>query len=174
MQNFSQLLQRLAEAGLDFVIVGGYAAVTHGSSYITRVVDICAVLTDENVEKLRRALADWNPKHPMTPQRLSFLLHPPTGQRVNSLYLQTDAGVIDILSSVLGVGDFARLKSHAEELEVDREGTPGHRGQATAIKLRRRRRVALAPEPAYDGLVDLAGVRTDFDLLGYGRRGKLR
>lgn len=119
MQSFSQLLARLADAGLEFVIVGGYAAVSHGSAYVTKDVDICAVLTEENVAKLRQALADWNPKHRMTPQRLSFLRYPPSGQPVDNLYLQTDMGVIDIISSVLGVGDYARLRSQAEELEVD-------------------------------------------------------
>ncbi len=119
MQDFSQLLQRLADAGLDFVIVGGYAAITHGSSYITRDVDICAVLTEENVARLRQALDGWNPRHRMTPQRLSFLTHPPPGQPLKNLYLQTDLGVIDVLTSVLGVGDFPRLRDKAEELEVD-------------------------------------------------------
>jgi len=119
MQDFSRLLQRLADAGLDFVIVGGFAAVTHGSAYVTRDLDICAVLTDENVEKLRRTLADWHPKHRMTPQRLSFLDHPAPGLPLRNIYLQTDAGVIDVLSTILGVGDFERLKNNAEELEVD-------------------------------------------------------
>lgn len=119
MQNFGHLLQRLSEAGIAFVIVGGYAAVSHGSAYVTRDIDICAVLTAENVDKLRRALADWNPRHRMTPQRLSFLTHPPPGQAVKNLYLQTDHGVVDILSSVMGVGDFERLRAKAEELEVE-------------------------------------------------------
>jgi predicted nucleotidyltransferase len=119
MQDFSQILQRLTDAGLDFVIVGGYAAISHGSSYLTRDVDICAVLTEENIGRLRQALAEWNPKHRMTPQKLSFLTYPPTGQPLNNLYLQTDRGVLDVISSVLGVGDFARLKQQAEELEVD-------------------------------------------------------
>jgi len=119
MQNLGQLLQRLSEAGIEFVLVGGYAAVSHGSAYVTRDVDICAVLTAGNVEKLRHALADWNPRHRMTPQRLSFLTHPPPGQAVQNLYLQTDGGVVDILSSIMGVGDFERLRGKAEELEVD-------------------------------------------------------
>lgn len=38
---------------------------------------------------------------------------------MNSLYLETSVGVLDILSSVLGVGDFERLKRNAEWLEVD-------------------------------------------------------
>jgi len=119
MQDFSQLLQRLADVGLEFVIVGGYAAITYGSSYLTRDVDICTALTEENVAKLRQALRDWNPKHRLTHKRLSFLDFPPPGQSLNNLYLQTDMGAIDILSSILGVGDFAELKSRAEELEVD-------------------------------------------------------
>ncbi len=55
----------------------------------------------------------------MTPDRLSFLKFPKSGEPVNNLYLETDVGVVDILSSVLGVGDFARLKSAAEKFEVD-------------------------------------------------------
>ncbi len=119
MTPLSQLLQRIADAGIDFVIVGGFAAVTHGSSYVTRDVDLCVALSAENIARLRQALADLNPRHRMTPQRLSFLTHPPAGQAVQDLYLVTDAGVVDVLSSVLGVGDFSRLKARAESLEVD-------------------------------------------------------
>jgi len=119
MQNFSHILQRLTEAGLDFVLVDGFAAISHGSSYLTKDVDICAVLTPENIAKLRQALAEWNPKHRMTPQKLSFLTFPPAGQPLNNLSLQTDHGVLDVISSVLGVGDFVRLKGQAEVLEVD-------------------------------------------------------
>ncbi len=118
MQNFTQILQRLADAGLDFVIVGGYAAVAHGSSLVTRDLDICAVLTPDNVERLRQTLADAHPRHRLTPKRLSFLDHPEANQPLQNLYLETDIGVIDVLSSILGVGDFSRLKSQAETLEV--------------------------------------------------------
>ena len=118
MQNFRALLERLADAGVEFVIVEGYAAVAHGSAIVTRDLDVCAVLSPETVEKLRAALADWNPKHRMTSQRLSFLDVPPPGVPLDNLYLQTDHGVIDILSSILGVGDFHRLLSKAEPLEI--------------------------------------------------------
>jgi len=119
MQSFSQLLGRLADAGLEFVIVGGFAAVSHGSAYVTKDVDICVVLSEENITRLRVALKDLKPWHRMLPQKLSFLEEPPLGQAVQNLYLQTDLGMVDILSSVLGLGDFARLKQKAELLEVD-------------------------------------------------------
>lgn len=118
MQDFNRLLQRLADSGIDFVIVGGYAAVIHGSAYVTRDLDICAVLTEKTVNKLREVLADWDPRHRMTPQRLSFLEFPKEGT-VQNLYLETNAGVIDILSSILGVGELPRLKANAEMFEID-------------------------------------------------------
>jgi len=117
IQNFDRLLHRLADSGLEFVIIGGFAAVTHGSALLTRDLDICVVLTDETVAKLRTILADWHPKHRLTPQKLSFLDFPTQGP-VENLYLETDFGVVDILSSVLGVGDFARLRESAEAFAI--------------------------------------------------------
>jgi predicted nucleotidyltransferase len=117
--DFSKLIATLTDAGFEFVIIGGYAAVTHGSSQVTRDLDVCAVLTDETIAVLRQALAPWNPRHRLTAHRLSFLTVPAAGTTVNNLYLETNLGVIDILSSVLGVGDFARLKANAEVLQVD-------------------------------------------------------
>jgi predicted nucleotidyltransferase len=119
MQDFRGLLERFTDGGLQFVVVGGYAAMTHGSSLVTKDLDVCAVLTPENVDRIRQLLADWHPKHRMTPQRLSFLDHPPAGVPLNNLYLETDRGVVDIMSSILGVGDFDRLASTAEIFEVD-------------------------------------------------------
>jgi predicted nucleotidyltransferase len=116
-QNFDRLLHRLADSGLDFVIIGGFAAVTHGSALMTRDLDIGVLLTNETVEKLCVTLADWHPKHRMTPQRRSFLEFPKPGP-VQNLHLETDFGIVDILSSVLGVGDFTRLRNSAEAFEI--------------------------------------------------------
>lgn len=119
MQDFGQLLAKLADAGVPFVIVGGYAAVAHGSAYLTRDVDICIVFSPENVGRLRLALKDLQPRHRMMPQALSFLEFPAAGQALQNLYLQTNLGVIDILSSVLGIGGYERLLENAEIVEVD-------------------------------------------------------
>lgn len=50
MKGLHLLLQRFADAGLEFVVVGGFAGVLHGSSYVTDDLDICAVLTGENAK----------------------------------------------------------------------------------------------------------------------------
>lgn len=118
MKSLSQLLQRLAESGVDFVVVGGFAGVLHGSALVTRDLDICAVLTPENIERLRASLKDLNPLHRMTPQRLSFLQTPKSGESVNNLYLETDWGVVDILTSITGLGDFKTLWANSESFEI--------------------------------------------------------
>lgn len=66
MTELNQLLQRLCDAEIDFVIVGGFAAVLHGSALLTRDLDVCAVLTDNNVAKLRNALRELKPTHRFT------------------------------------------------------------------------------------------------------------
>jgi predicted nucleotidyltransferase len=118
MHKLHKLLRRLAEAEVDFVVIGGYAAVIHGSAYVTNDVDVCAVLSADNVEKIRRALADLHPVHRQTHRKLSFLEVPAPGQPLHNLYLETDDGIIDILTSVLGVGDLARLRERAMRADV--------------------------------------------------------
>lgn len=118
MIELNRLLQRLSEADVEFVIVGGFAATLHGSSLLTRDVDVCAVLTAENLEKLRHVFRDLHPVHRMTPQRLSFLDNPDPGVPLKNLYLQTDFGPLDLLGSITGVGDFAEVNAHAIEIEL--------------------------------------------------------
>jgi hypothetical protein len=114
----NRLLQRLCDADIDFVIVGGFAAVLHGSSLLTRVLDVCAILTDSNVAKLREAFSDLHPTHRLTTQRLSFLDPPDSGVPLKNIYLQTDLGAVDILGSIMGVGTFERVRQGAIEVEL--------------------------------------------------------
>lgn len=118
MHTLHRLIQRLADSGLEFVIIGGYAGAIHGSARVTDDLDVCAVLSPENLEKIRQAFADINPVHRVTHRRLSFLGHPPAGVPLVNLYLKTDEGVVDLLSNVLGVGDFTRLQEHAQDVEL--------------------------------------------------------
>lgn len=118
MKSLGLLLQRLVDAELEFVIVGGFAGVLHGSTYVTDDLDICAVLSPENIGKLRVALRDMHPAHRITHKKLSFLEHPTEGQPVANLYLETDAGILDVLGNVLGLGDFQALRENAVKIRL--------------------------------------------------------
>lgn len=118
MADLKHLLERLSGADIEFVIVGGFAAVLHGSTLVTRDLDVCTVLTATVVDKLRNVLADLSPVHRIGGGRLSFLTEPGPGSAVRNLHLETDAGAIDLLSSITGVGDYQRVRAQAGEVEL--------------------------------------------------------
>jgi predicted nucleotidyltransferase len=118
VNEINRLLERLCDAEIDFVIIGGFAATLHGSSLLTRDLDVCAILSNENVEKLRNALRDLQPAHRLTPQKLSFLENPARGVPVQNLCLRTTFGPVDVLGSVLGIGEFERVSANSIEVEL--------------------------------------------------------
>jgi len=52
MIDFQSTLKLLSEGGVNFVVIGGYAATLHGSAYLARDLDICYERTPENIEWL--------------------------------------------------------------------------------------------------------------------------
>jgi len=118
MIEINRLLQTLCDAEIEFVIVGGFAAMLHGSSMLTQDLDVCAVLTDASVAKLRAAFRDLHPVHRQTPQRLSFLDTPDPGVPLKNVYLETDLGPLDVMSSITGVGGFDVLRKDAVAFEL--------------------------------------------------------
>lgn len=118
MSDLQKLLLRLDDAGIDFVLVGGYAAMLHGSSLLTRDLDVCATLTPDTLEKLRDAFRDFHPRHRLSAPQSSFLDDPEPGVALNNLYLNTDLGTLDLLGSITGIGDYARVARDAVEIEL--------------------------------------------------------
>jgi len=112
------LLKVFIDAKMDFVIVGGFAGVLHGSSMVTKDLDLCFLLSLDNVEQLRSALRAFHPKLRMTPQKLSFLEFPEDARQLKNLYLETDLGIVDIIREVTGVGDFQRVADRAVVVEL--------------------------------------------------------
>ena len=78
----------------------------------------CAVLSPANIELLRKILADLHPKHRLTVDKLSFLDIPQDLTGINNLYLQTDAGLLDLRSDVIGVGNYEAVSKSAVEVQI--------------------------------------------------------
>lgn len=57
----------------------------------------------------------------MTPQGVSFLQIPKPGELVKNLYLQTDWGIVDIISSISGLGDFESVRVNSETFDIGGE-----------------------------------------------------
>jgi len=116
---FINLLLRLAKNEVDFVIVGGFAGVVYGCTYVTQDVDICCDFSPGNLKKLQKALEDVHPVHRMTPNRLKLELNDENAGQFKNLYLDTDIGQLDCLSFVEGVGDFKAAKQKSRLIEVE-------------------------------------------------------
>jgi hypothetical protein len=113
-----KLLIRLSEARVAFVIVGGMAAVAQGSAYITVDLDICYQRTPENLHRLAGALGSLSPRLRGAPAGLPFILDAATLKAGLNFTLITDAGDIDLLGEVSGLGFFEQVQDWAEEVEV--------------------------------------------------------
>lgn len=118
MAQLNRLFERLCDANIDFVIVGGFAGTLHGSTLVTRDLDVCIVLSPDNVARLRETFRDLRPKHRLTTQKLSFLDNPEPGVVLKNLYLETDLGPIDFLGSIEGIGDFERVRDASIQIEL--------------------------------------------------------
>lgn len=109
----SDILRLLSTHGVDFVVVGGYAVVAHGGTMVTQDVDVCCCFSQENLLRVQDALKDVHPVHRMTPKRLPLQLTADHGQGLKNIYLDTDIGQLDCLSTILGVGDFQEVKKRS-------------------------------------------------------------
>jgi hypothetical protein len=154
VNDINRLYQRLCDAEIDFVIVGGFAAVLHGSSLVTRDLDVCALLTQENVGKLREVLRDLHPVHRLSSQKLSFLDNPDPEVRLNNLYLGTDLGSVDLLSNILGVGDFESVRANAVEVELF-----GRRCRVISLDDLIRAKEALKRDKDHQAVIQLRAIR---------------
>ena len=71
-KDFIHLLERLVQAEVDFVLVGGFAGVVHGCTFVTQDLDIGCDFSGENLFRLQKALSEANPVHRMTPGRIKL------------------------------------------------------------------------------------------------------
>jgi predicted nucleotidyltransferase len=118
-ESFFTLLKLLADNGVEFVIIGGFAGVVHGCTYVTQDVDICCDFSVPNLLKISKSLKRVHPVHRMTPNRLKLELNQSNASQFRNLYLDTDIGQLDCLSFVQGVGDYHKVKERSLLIEVE-------------------------------------------------------
>ena len=118
MPDLESLLGRVIQAQVEFVVVGGFAAVAHGVSLPTQDIDVCCRFTPENLLRLQGAIADLHPVHRMVPSRPSLSLTAEACAGLRNLYLDTDWGQLDCLGEVLGVGDYQAVVVQSVPVEL--------------------------------------------------------
>lgn len=108
-----ELLRRLSDAGVEFIVVGGAAAVLHGAPITTEDVDIVHRRTAANVARLKAVLDDLNAhvrelanrKLPVSEAALAGEGH---------ILLNTSLGPLDCLGTIVEGRGFEELLSHSQ------------------------------------------------------------
>lgn len=118
MYDLENLLARLTEHKVRFVLVGGFAAVAHGSTLMTHDVDVCCEMSFENLSTLQMSLDDLHPVHRMTPMRLPLEITPAFCKGLKNLYLSTDIGQLDCLGEIAGIGTYLHVLEGSEEIQL--------------------------------------------------------
>jgi len=100
----ARLVTLLAEADIAFVVIGGVAAVLHGSSQPTEDLDVCSAMDEANLRRFADALQDQNPRFRYQPGR--------------HMDVTTDLGRVDVHGNVPAVGGFEDVLKGAVVMNV--------------------------------------------------------
>ena len=117
--DFFELLKRFVSNKVDFVIVGGFAGVVHGCTYVTQDMDVYFDFSVENLLGLQKALSDLHPVHRMATGRVELNLTEENCAQFKNLYLDTDIGQLDCLSSIDGIGSYQEVKKASISIEAE-------------------------------------------------------
>jgi hypothetical protein len=132
------LARALNARDVDYVVVGGVAAIRHGSRRTTRDLDIVPDPAPDNLRRLGAALGDLGARlRGVDAHRLGI---DPTDPDVLAggadLALATEAGVLDVLQELVAV-DYAQLRARALPARPgDQPIRVAHVDDLVAMKLR--------------------------------------
>jgi hypothetical protein len=106
---FEQLLARLLEERVEFIVVGGFAGTVYGALRPTLDLDVVYRRTPDNLSRLVRALERHQPYPRGAPANLPFQWDARTLQFGSNFTLTTSLGFIDLLGDIAGGGGYDAL-----------------------------------------------------------------
>jgi len=114
--SLSEVLVGLLEAGIDFILVGGLAAVIQGAPVTTMDVDIVHSQSPENIARLLAFLKSVEAVH----RRLDDKLIEPKEEDLSGkghVLLTTGIGAIDVLAVIEGGRSYEDLLEHTVDID---------------------------------------------------------
>lgn len=111
-----ELLRRLSGAGVEFIVVGGAAAVLHGAPITTEDLDIVHRRTADNVSRLRALLDDLDAH---VRELANRRLRPDEAALLGDghVLLSTRLGPLDCLGVLVDGRDYEDLVAHSESVQ---------------------------------------------------------
>ncbi|HWE95470.1 MAG TPA: hypothetical protein VG269_15995 [Tepidisphaeraceae bacterium] len=118
MTHFDELLRVLANADVEFIVIGGVAASAHGAARTTLDLDVVYRRTAENLARIIAAFATHQPYPRGAPPGLPFKWDVRMLQHGTNFTLTTTLGYIDLLGEIAGGGSYDQLLPHTLRLDV--------------------------------------------------------
>jgi hypothetical protein len=114
------LFRTLSDHHVDFVLIGGLAAVVHGSTAMTNDADICPDPDPGNLDRLSDALRalDARIRVMEDPSGVAFDPHPALLASVAVLNLTTRCGDLDIALRPAGIESYVVLRGRSETFDL--------------------------------------------------------
>lgn len=112
------LLTPLIRHGVDFILVGGMAGISHGSSHPSYDLDVVYARNRANIERLVDALREIGVRLRGAPADLPFLLDAKTIENGSNFTFVTPHGDFDILGYADGMPGYEELKAEAPERDI--------------------------------------------------------
>lgn len=109
----------LAAHDVEYVLIGGLAAVLHGSPLRTNDADICPATSAANLERLADALVDLNARLETVDGPVEFVCDAAFLERVQVLTLATRFGRLDLSYRPAGTGGYDDLVRSAVDFDVE-------------------------------------------------------
>jgi hypothetical protein len=112
------LLTPLLRHGVDFVLIGGMAGISHGSNYPSYDLDVVYARDRGNIARLVEALRDIGVRLRGAPADLPFLLDARTIENGSNFTFVTPHGDFDVLGHADGMPRYGELKAEAPVREI--------------------------------------------------------
>ena len=118
MTDYPGLVRTLKNGGVDFIIVGGFAGVAHGSARQTNDLDVVYSRASDNIKRLVACIAPLRPFLRGAPKNLPFLWDEETIRAGLNFTLTTTLGDLDLLGEIAGGGSYVALLPHTLPLKL--------------------------------------------------------
>ena len=114
-----KVVELFARYNVEYLVIGGQAAILHGSPKLTFDTDLCYRRTADNLERLARALAEIHPTLRGAPPDLPFILDARSLALGSNFTFNTDLGPLDLLGWVEPLGGYDDLIGRAETYDLE-------------------------------------------------------
>jgi hypothetical protein len=112
------ILRALVARGVDFVVIGGIAAVLHGSARLTYDLDLCFAPDTANLAALGDVLVALDARLRGVDEPVPFVPDAAALRRIEVLTLATRLGDVDVLVRPAGAPSSEGLRRRADRYDV--------------------------------------------------------